>query len=196
MKNIIIKSLITISLSTITNIVFAEKTFSYDYVDAGYTHSDVETSTSSLDYNGYKVKGVKEMTDNIHVLGEYMDIERSDNIGLTFKTLGMGIHQSLDINTDLVIDVYRTKWDSITTTSNGHFNSGEVKLRHGFSDNLELSLNYEKHNTTSGGYDGFSVGAIKKINNNLSMVFDYASLDLSDSSVDWNMSTLSFRHYY
>ena len=196
MKNALFKTLTALSLVITSNFVFAEKTFSYDFVEAGYTHSDVKTSTSNLNYNGYKVKGVKEVASNIHVLGEYMNIERSDNTGLSFKTLGLGLHQSLSVDTDLVVDVCRTKWTSITDASNnGNFNSGEIKLRHNFSDDLELSLNYEKHNTAT-GYDGFSVGAVKKINNNLSMVFDYASLNRSDSTVDWDMSTLSFRRYY
>lgn len=194
MKNITKVVTVSLSLLALSSTVLAEK-FSYDYVDVGYTHSDVKTSTSDLNYNGYIVKGVKQINDNTHVFGEYLDIERSDNIGLTFKTIGVGAHHPLNVSTDLVLDVYRTKWDSITSTSNGNFNSGEVKLRHNFSDDLELSVNYEKHNTTT-GYDGFSVGAVQKISNDLLIVFDYASLNRSDSTVDWDMTTLSFRHYY
>jgi len=194
MNNTIKAVTASLSLLAFSSAVLAEE-FSYDYVDVGYTHSDVKTSTSDLNYNGYVVKGVKQMTDNIHMLGEYMDIKRTDNVKLAFKTIGIGVHQSVRADTDLVVDVYRTKWDSVTSASSGNFNSGEVKLRHNFSDNLELLVNYEKHNTTT-GYDGFSFGAVKKISNDFSVVFDYASLNRSDSTVDWDMTTLSFRHYY
>ena len=190
MKNILNIVALTIFLST-----SAIAEFSYDYIDAGYTHSDVKTSTSDLNYNGYIVKGVKQINNNTHIFGEYLDIERSDNVGLIFKTVGVGMHHPLSVDTDLVVDVYRTKWNSITSTSDGNFNSGEVKLRHNFSDDLELSVNYEKHNTTT-GYDGFSIGAVQKINNDFLAVLDYASLNRSDSTVDWDMTTLSFRHYY
>lgn len=193
MKNITKVVAVSLSLLALSSSVLAEK-FSYDYIDVGYTHSDVKTSTSDLNYNGYIVKGVKQINDNTHVFGDYLDIERSDNIGVTFKTVGAGTHHSLSMNTDLVIDVYRTKWDSITSTSSGNFNSGEVKLRHNFSDDLELSVNYEKHNTIL--YDGFSIGAVQKVNNDFLVVLDYASLNRSDSTVDWDMTTLSFRHYY
>jgi hypothetical protein len=195
LKNILIKTLTILSLVTTSNCAFAEK-FSYDYVDVGYTHWDVKTSTSDLNYSGYAVKGIKEVSGNIHVFGEYMDIKKSeDNVDLAFKTFGMGLHQPLSIDTDIVIDIYKTNWNSVASASEGNFNSGEVKLRHNFSDDLELSVNYEKHSATI-GYDGFSVGAIQKINNDLSVGLDYASLNSSDSTVDWSMTTLSLRRYY
>ena len=196
MKNKLIKTLAILSLVTASNIVFAEKSFNYNYIDVGYTHSDVKMATSNLNYDGYVVKGVKEVADNIHILGEYMNIERSTNtINLDFKTFGMGVHQPLSVDTDLVVDVYKTNWNNIASTADGDFNSGEVKLRHNFSDDLELSVNYEKHNTTI-GYDVFSIGAIQRVNNNFLIRLDYASLNRSDSAVDWDMTTLSFRHYY
>jgi len=194
MNNTIKAVTASLSLLAFSSAVLAEE-FSYDYVDVGYTHSDVKTSTSDLNYNGYVVKGVKEVADNIHVFGEYMDIRRTDNVGLALKTIGAGYHHLVSVDIDLVIDVYRTKWNDVNDpTNSGNFNSGKVKLRHNFSDDLELLINYEKHNTID--YDGFSIGAVKKINNDFSVVFDYASLNRSDSTVDWDMTTLSFRHYY
>jgi len=198
MKNTTRVTIASIFLLTLSASVLAEKSLSYDYVEAGYTHYDVKSSSSDINYNGYTVGGVKEISDNVHVFSSYTDTSTSTT-DVDLIVVGAGIHHPLSDNTDVVVNLSRINWDSASTnvSGSGHVNGGDIGVRHHMSDELEITAGIEKYNFSTGvSYKGIGVGIAKKIDENISIVLDHSNLERTDDLWDWDITTISIRHYY
>jgi hypothetical protein len=201
MKNTIIKTLTILSLVTVSSVSFAEKTFSYDLVEAGAIRFNIKPAGRTFNYDGYFVSGAKEVSDNVHIFASYADTDNA-SMNLNLKTFGAGLHHSISEDTDVVFDLSRVNYslsnDNLDLATSGNFNAAELGLRHRLSDDLEITTSFTKWamDATPISYSGLGIGAIKKINNDVSVRFDYKNLKISQGQEDVNPITLSIRHYY
>ena len=201
MKNTTRVTIASIFLLTLSASVLAEKSLSYDYVEAGAIRFNIKPAHATYNYDGYILGGVKEVSDNVHVFASYADTNNA-NINLDFKTIGAGLHHSISSHTDIVFDLSRVNYSlnnsSLDLSASGNFNTAELSARHLLLDDLEFTAGFTKWGMkdNSISYSGFGVGAIKKISDELSVKFDYKNLKISQGSEDVNPITLSLRHYY
>jgi hypothetical protein len=198
--NLLILTTITVFTS---GSILAEE-LSYDYIDTTIVRYDLESSTSTVNYDGYFLNVSKTLSKNIHLLGGYMDLERDNGNTLGFKSIGFGMNYPINKSTDIVIDYLHYKYEesyAAITTANaaGRINSIEPEIRHQFSDDIELNAgliwqNFAGRDIT---FKGLSAGALYRINNDLSFKFSISrAKDSSSTTVDWDGREFGIRYHF
>ena len=199
-----IKVVLVLVFSVLSFTSFAKSEFSYDYIDTSIWRQEASLNGIHLErYDGYLVSVSKALTENIHLLGSYMDSENSNGDALDNKAMGFGVNYPINKNTDIVIDYTHLKYYfSYVNQTNigGRFNSIDANILHQFSDDIELSAGLIRNNKAGGVivYKGYNVGAKYRINSNLSLRFKIQGLKDSKSpnSVDVDAKELGIRYYF
>jgi len=184
------------ALLILSGVVNAES-FNYDYIDTNIIRYDLESSTSKSHYDGYLVSVSKSVSEYVHLLGAYTDIERGNGLTLDFKSIGVGINYPIYKGTDIVVNYLHNKWNESSTS--GIFNSIEFGIRNQFSDDLELNSSLGRHDFAGRSilFKAFSIGAIYKINNDLSLKFKaFRARDSASNTVDWDGREIGIRYYF
>ena len=179
--------------------------FSYDYIDIGIERDDLEASTRGSLYEGYFVYVSKTLSKNIHLLGSYIDSEKSDGNTLDSKYIGFGVNYPINKSTDIVVDYlhykYKGTYKYLTSTysSGGRVNSIEPEIRHQFTDDIELNtgLIWQNFAGRPVTYKGLSAGAIYRINNDLSLNYKIGrAKDSASNTLDWEHREFGIRYHF
>ena len=184
------------ALLILSGVVNAES-FNYDYVDTNIIRYDFDSSNNKSHYDGYLVSASKSVSENVHLLGAYTDIERGNGLTLDFKSIGVGINYPIYKGTDIVVNYLHNKWNESSTS--GIFNSIEFGIRNQFSDDLELNSSLGRHDFAGSRilFKVFSIGTIYKINNDLSLKFKaFRARDSASNTVDWDGREIGIRYYF
>ncbi len=204
-NNIINKTiLITLLILGISNIANSKET-SYDYLDVSIIRYDLKSITHNSHYDGYLLSASKSMNENVYLLGEYIDLEREGGYGVDFKSLGIGVHYPIAKNSDIIAKYVHNKYGQtfssglLNSSSKGIYNAIELGIRHQFSNDLELNTELSRYDFTGDSmfYKGISIGAIYKLNNDISVKLEALRATGSPSnSADWNGREVGIRYYF
>ena len=119
---------------------------SYDYLGASYVIADTDLGYENLD--GFRVEGSVGLTDNIHLLGEWLDVDGTPDsevgkVDVENYRVALGYNHALTNSTDFVT---RVGWSRIRAQEQGSdrvSESGynlEALVRMMINDQFELSL--------------------------------------------------------
>ena len=157
----------------------AAEGFSYDYIDTSIVRYNLDTATTKTQYDGYSVYISKSLSKHIHFLGNYMDIERSNGNTLDYTGVGFGVNYPISSSTDILFDYLHYNYDESyaaldTANTGGKFNWIEPKIRHQFTDDIELSAGLLRIDFAGRPvlYKGFRAAGTYRINNDLSLKFE------------------------
>ena len=175
MNKIILTTLLALGIS---NMAYSEG-FSYDYIDTGIIRYNFKSPTNSWHYEGYLVSASKSASKNVYLLGAYKNLERTNGDTHNATSIGIGVHYPINNSSDVIANYVNTNFDetysSIYTTSptGGRYTTIGLGIRHQFSDDLELNTNLERLDLANSPalVESFALGAIYKINNDLSLKF-------------------------
>jgi len=182
----------------------AAEGFSYDYIDVSLIRYDLDTATSKANYDGYSVYISKSLSNNVHLLGHYMDLEwASASQNLDFTGAGIGVNYPINNSTDILIDYLHYKWkaasnDLTPSSTTGKINSLEPKIRHQFTDDIELNAGLVRIDFAGSTtiYKGFKAGGIYRINNDLSLKFEASRAERSPSPLDMDSKEFGIRYNF
>jgi len=181
----------------------AAEGFSYDYIDTSIVRYNLDTATTKTQYDGYSVYISKSLSKHIHFLGNYMDIERSNGNTLDYTGVGFGVNYPINNSTDILIDYLHYKWkaasnDLTPSSTTGKINSLEPKIRHQFTDDIELNAGLVRIDFAGSTtiYKGFKAGGIYRINNDLSLKFEASRAERSPSPLDMDSKEFGIRYNF
>lgn len=96
------KAITAAALATLalTPPAFAQDGLSYNFLELGYSNSEIEDF--DVDGDGFGVRGSYGFTDHVHVFASYLDEEYDFDIGVSQFEVGAGFHTGLTEKLDFV----------------------------------------------------------------------------------------------
>jgi hypothetical protein len=186
----------SVAALAISGQALAEDGFSYTYLDLGYTDSELEFSDSGVDADadgdGFRLGGSFALTDRIHLLASYSDLDYEFDVGgLTGETsadilsVGGGVNIPLKPTLDFVGTLAYTKGeiDEADFDDDG-FTLG-AGLRGRVAERLELTggIQYLEGDLSDiFGDTSFGVGARYFFTNMFALVAD---VNVGDDTTAW-----------
>lgn len=76
---------------------------SYDYLEARYAQSEIETDFGNIDGDGWLLNGLFEITDSVHLFAGYDRLEFDDNARVRTTMFGGGFAFGVSPTTDIIL---------------------------------------------------------------------------------------------
>lgn len=119
---------------------------SYQNITVGYGEWEVDIGDKDVDFSGIALAGSMPLSDNIFLLGGYIDTDSDDEyagdeISLTNYSLGAGFHAAIAANTDFVaaLKLVRVKTDHLNDSETDSGRSLSIGVRSKPSAQFELA---------------------------------------------------------
>ncbi|MFK8052317.1 MAG: hypothetical protein AB8F65_05045 [Woeseiaceae bacterium] len=93
----------TLSLLIFTSCNAGADDLSYDYLEARYSESTIDTDFGDIDGDGLDFNGLFEISDSIHLFANYGRLEFDDNAEVRTTIVGGGFAFGVSPTTDIVL---------------------------------------------------------------------------------------------
>jgi hypothetical protein len=138
----IVTALLSLSLPCALNAA----DFDYTFVDAGLVDTEIDVGSVDVSGDGIGVNGSIGVSDNVHIVAGYSDLDYDFGIDGNSWNVGVGFHTDINDDIDFVADVSYIDAEVSTAfgsaSEDGYGIGGGIRAHMGDSFELDAGLQY------------------------------------------------------